>query len=325
MVELRRRMSDRKFDHARSEAPARAGARRGSRVVSSGWSRWRSCAPSGSARRGCELRVAGGRLHRVHCRRLRARASRVVARRDAGSPRSWLAARTRSSLINPQPPCKASGRAAQAMIDVTVPRRSSRSRPGIRIHRSSCLIPLDRTSVDGIPCTSVARTLLDLAAVVASARPRASLRSGGGAAASWTCMPFASSSLGGRGTPEFGACARSSRRGHVGEGRSSYRVGGTLPTALSRRGAAAAGGERCGWLWRERRCRSTSSGVRHRVIVEVDGFATHRTRQAFQRDRRRDQLLTVRRLAGDPLHVGSGHERAHVRDRSDAQARVRRP
>ncbi len=29
-----------------------------------------------------------------------------------------------------------------------------------------------------------------------------------------------------------------------------------------------------------------------RVIVEVDGFATHRTRQAFQRDRRRDQLLT---------------------------------
>ncbi|HSF03563.1 MAG TPA: hypothetical protein VLA62_11155 [Solirubrobacterales bacterium] len=30
----------------------------------------------------------------------------------------------------------------------------------------------------------------------------------------------------------------------------------------------------------------------YRVIVEVDGFATHRTRQAFQRDRRRDQLLT---------------------------------
>ena len=30
-----------------------------------------------------------------------------------------------------------------------------------------------------------------------------------------------------------------------------------------------------------------------RVIVETDGFGTHGTRQAFQRDRRRDQLLTL--------------------------------
>jgi very-short-patch-repair endonuclease len=32
---------------------------------------------------------------------------------------------------------------------------------------------------------------------------------------------------------------------------------------------------------------------KHRVVVEVDGFRTHGTRQAFQRDRRRDQLLTL--------------------------------
>jgi very-short-patch-repair endonuclease len=30
-----------------------------------------------------------------------------------------------------------------------------------------------------------------------------------------------------------------------------------------------------------------------RVIVETDGFRTHGTRRAFQRDRRRDQLLTL--------------------------------
>jgi hypothetical protein len=42
----------------------------------------------------------------------------------------------------------------------------SLSRPGIRIHRSQCLVPVDCTSVDRIPCTSVARTLLDLAGVV---------------------------------------------------------------------------------------------------------------------------------------------------------------
>jgi very-short-patch-repair endonuclease len=30
-----------------------------------------------------------------------------------------------------------------------------------------------------------------------------------------------------------------------------------------------------------------------RVIVETDGFTTHRTRQAFERDRRRDQRLAA--------------------------------
>ena len=52
---------------------------------------------------------------------------------------------------------------------------------------------------------------------------------------------------------------------------------------------------------------------KQRVVVEVDGFRTHRTRLAFQRDRRRDQLLhlggwAVVRFTWDdvtkePLHV----------------------
>jgi very-short-patch-repair endonuclease len=38
---------------------------------------------------------------------------------------------------------------------------------------------------------------------------------------------------------------------------------------------------------------------RERVVVEVDGWDAHRTRRAFQEDRRRDRLL---RLAGwEPL------------------------
>jgi very-short-patch-repair endonuclease len=32
---------------------------------------------------------------------------------------------------------------------------------------------------------------------------------------------------------------------------------------------------------------------KQRVIAETDGFRTHGTRQAFQRDRRRDQLLAL--------------------------------
>jgi very-short-patch-repair endonuclease len=51
---------------------------------------------------------------------------------------------------------------------------------------------------------------------------------------------------------------------------------------------------------------------KQRVVVEVDGFRTHRTRLAFQRDRRRDQLLTlgrwqVVRFTWDEITKEPGH------------------
>jgi very-short-patch-repair endonuclease len=49
------------------------------------------------------------------------------------------------------------------LIDVTVPRRGSRRRPGLRIHTARELHRDDVTVHEGVPCTSVARTLLDLA------------------------------------------------------------------------------------------------------------------------------------------------------------------
>jgi very-short-patch-repair endonuclease len=49
-------------------------------------------------------------------------------------------------------------------IDVTVP-HGTRSRSGIRAHQAQ-LLPQDHTTVDNIPVTSVARTLLDLAATI---------------------------------------------------------------------------------------------------------------------------------------------------------------
>jgi uncharacterized protein DUF559 len=48
-------------------------------------------------------------------------------------------------------------------IDVTAP-RSIKPKPGIRLHRPLTLDALDTTEVDGIPITSVAQTLLDVAA-----------------------------------------------------------------------------------------------------------------------------------------------------------------
>jgi predicted transcriptional regulator of viral defense system len=57
-------------------------------------------------------------------------------------------------------------RTDRAKVDVTVPRRSRRAHPGIDVHRSTILTDTDVTTVGGIPCTTVARTLLDLAAVL---------------------------------------------------------------------------------------------------------------------------------------------------------------
>ena len=51
-------------------------------------------------------------------------------------------------------------------IEVTVPRRSSRRHDGIKVHRSTTLTDEDVTVVNNIPCTTVHRTLLDLADVV---------------------------------------------------------------------------------------------------------------------------------------------------------------
>jgi predicted transcriptional regulator of viral defense system len=53
----------------------------------------------------------------------------------------------------------------RARIDVTAPGRRGRSPRGIDAHRDGSLATADRTEVDGIPCTSVARTLLDFAGV----------------------------------------------------------------------------------------------------------------------------------------------------------------
>lgn len=51
-------------------------------------------------------------------------------------------------------------------IDVTAPNRRGRIPRGIDAHRHGSVLAEDRTVVDGIPCTTVERTLLDLAGVV---------------------------------------------------------------------------------------------------------------------------------------------------------------
>jgi very-short-patch-repair endonuclease len=55
---------------------------------------------------------------------------------------------------------------SRRLIDVTAPNRRGRIPRGIDAHRDGSLTSDDRTEINGIPVTTVARTLLDLASVV---------------------------------------------------------------------------------------------------------------------------------------------------------------
>jgi very-short-patch-repair endonuclease len=112
-------------------------------------------------------RVLAGRLHRVH------EGVYSVGHTLLTANGRWLAA-----VLACGPGAVLSHRSAAVLwgvredsgghdpIDVTAPNRRGRKPPGIAAHRCGALTPHDCTGVHGIPCTTVERTLLDLAAVI---------------------------------------------------------------------------------------------------------------------------------------------------------------
>ena len=63
----------------------------------------------------------------------------------------------------------------RAVVDVTAPNRRGRSPNGICAHLDGSVLLRDRSEVAGVPCTSVARTLLDLAGAVSGQELRAAV------------------------------------------------------------------------------------------------------------------------------------------------------
>ena len=119
-------------------------------------------------------RAAAGRLHLVY--------RGVYA---VGSPRLSREGRLLGAVLACGPGAAIAYRSAacllglledsRAVIDVAAPNRRGRSIDGIAAH-ASVLTPDDLTQVDAVPCTSLPRTLLDLAGVVGERRLRAALR-----------------------------------------------------------------------------------------------------------------------------------------------------
>ncbi len=112
-----------------------------------------------------QKRVAAGRLHRIH--------RGVYA---VGHPKLTVRGRWMAAVLACGPGAVVSHRTAGALsglrftqrwrIDVIAPKRRGRKLHGIDVHSGATLRPHDITVVDGIPCTSVARTLLDLAEII---------------------------------------------------------------------------------------------------------------------------------------------------------------
>ena len=115
---------------------------------------------------GVRYRCATGRLHRIHTgvyslvpRELLPREGLYMAAVLACGPGAVLSHRSAARLHELRP-------WGHTKIEVTIPTRSTRSHPGVAVHRSTTLTDKDVTHVNNIPCTTVHRALLDLAEVV---------------------------------------------------------------------------------------------------------------------------------------------------------------
>lgn len=118
----------------------------------------------GLTRQAVSERVNSGRLHRIH-RTVYSLTPRVMTQRG----------RFMAAVLACGPEAVLSHRSAAYLwglvdsweepIDVTAPNRRGRTPGGIAAHRDGSLHPIDKTSVHGIPCTTVVRTILDFSAV----------------------------------------------------------------------------------------------------------------------------------------------------------------
>jgi len=176
-------------------------------------------------------------------------------------------------------------RAAPGPVDVTVVTRGGRTpRPGIRLHCARRLDPADVTVHNGIPITTPARTLVDLNAVVPDrllerAFEEAQIR-----------RLVAPGEVEAALTRATGRRTRALRRLVAIEHRTTTVTRSELEErflALVRRGGlpepevnARLAGYEVDFVWRDAR-----------RVIEVDGHAYHRTRQATSRDRRKDDDL----------------------------------
>lgn len=178
-------------------------------------------------------------------------------------------------------------------IDVTVPGRRHPKHTDVDIHNSTTLIPADTTTVEGIPCTTIARTLLDLGDVLNTRQVEQALEQGD------TMEVIDLRAL-------HDQLHRNAKRKAANRLRQA--LAGLRPDAapsesqfeedllaLCRR-IDVPEPRRQFWITPddgEPAVRADFAWPQHRLIVETDGLGAHRARHRFESDRRKDQRLAL--------------------------------
>lgn len=236
--------------------------------------------------------IARGQLHRLYRgvyavghRRLSVR-GRWMAAVLAGGPEAVLSHRAAAALWELRP-------APGGPIDVTLPgshragEPAAQGQPRARVHKVRRLEPDDRTTIDGIPVTSLHRTLLDFAEVARFQTLRHALDEAA-----------RRDLLDGRGLESLYARSRG-RRGLKPLKAAVAKLRGSAPwtqSELERRFLA---------LIREANLPEPRANVvvegfvvdlwweEARVVVELDGYGFHKGRQKFASDRLQDTKLQL--------------------------------
>jgi very-short-patch-repair endonuclease len=233
-----------------------------------------------------DRRVAAGRLHVLH-RGVYAVGHAALTRHGhwlaavlAGADGAALSHRSAAALWGIRD-------TARGEIEITVARECVR--PGIRAHRTT-LAPDETTTHHGIPVTTPARTLLDLAALLDEHRlARAAERAEALRLTSPTSLATLVSRYPGRpGTPalrrliELDRIQATTSRSKLERRFLSLLEAQGLPRPLVNEEIRLDETTKVepDFTWRG-----------HRLIVELDGYETHATRAAFERDRARDRAL----------------------------------
>ena len=238
----------------------------------------------GLSRRAIARRVQAGRLHRVH--------RGVYA---VGHPRLTLRGVWMAATLACGPGAVLSHVSAAVLwgllddnrsrTDVTAGRERHQRR-GLVVHRARHLLDEDRATRDGIPVTSVARTLLDVAQTAPRRLERAFEAAERARLLDMRAMESVlARSHGHRGLKRLAPLV-AQQRGPAPEIRSHFER--RFLRAIERQGLprplvnATVEGLEVDLCWPE-----------HRLIVELDSAMYHHTRAAFERDRRRDAKLLV--------------------------------